>query len=127
MLKGVDMNRTTGIAASFLGVYAGLLAAEHGIFEILQGSQPTGGMLINAIGPPCQAGVPDSLCLAAVPGSLLALDSHHPGLLVPWRLDTGRFIKPGHARPGPAAVLHSRPGSALADRFLRYSSRYTGF
>jgi len=44
--------RTTSTA---LGIYAGLLGAEHGIFELMQGSIPTGGPLIQAMGPTCPA------------------------------------------------------------------------
>jgi hypothetical protein len=40
--------------ASTLGLYAGLLGAAHGVFEILQGSVAPEGLLIHAIGPPCQ-------------------------------------------------------------------------
>ena len=38
-----------------LGIYAGLLGAEHGIFELMQGNIPTSGLLIQAMGPACQA------------------------------------------------------------------------
>lgn len=43
------MNSPFRLSISVLGIYAGLLAIEHGIFEILQGAAPTQGLLINAI------------------------------------------------------------------------------
>ncbi len=60
------MNKATRTAASFLGVYAGLLGMEHGFFEIQQGSTPTGGLVINAIGPPCQPDMAWHACLPAL-------------------------------------------------------------
>jgi len=43
------------VAASAIGVYAGLLGLEHGIFETLQGNIRPGKLMIYAIGaPPCQ-------------------------------------------------------------------------
>jgi hypothetical protein len=40
-----------------VGILAGLIGAYHGYNEILQGSVPTNGILINAIGPPCQGNI----------------------------------------------------------------------
>lgn len=37
-----------------LGIYAGLVGVEHGIFEILQGNTQPDGVLIHAIGQDCQ-------------------------------------------------------------------------
>jgi hypothetical protein len=48
------MTSATRIVASVLGVYAGLLGATHGVLEILQGSIAPRGVLIQAIGPPCE-------------------------------------------------------------------------
>jgi hypothetical protein len=48
-VKGVAMKSATRIAASTLGVYAGLLGMEHGYFETLQGSVAPSGITINAI------------------------------------------------------------------------------
>jgi hypothetical protein len=45
------MNRATKTIVSTIGVVLGLSGLDHGIFEIMQGSQPTNGVLINAIGP----------------------------------------------------------------------------
>jgi hypothetical protein len=42
------------IAASTLGIYAGLLGAAHGYNEIMQGNVTPDGIMISAIGPPCQ-------------------------------------------------------------------------
>ena len=45
-----DLNATRVIATS-IGVFFGLFSAvNHGFFEVLQGSKPTGGLLIDAIG-----------------------------------------------------------------------------
>jgi len=41
--------------ASTLAVLAGVLGMEHGYFETLRGNVEPGGIVINAIGPPCQA------------------------------------------------------------------------
>ena len=68
------MNKATRMAAAFLGVYAGLLGMEHGLFETLQGSAPSGGLMINAIGPPCQ---PDTAWHACLPAMTLI-----PNLLI---------------------------------------------
>lgn len=62
------MNRATRTAASFLGIYAGLLSMEHSFFEIQQGSLPIGGLVINAIGPPCE---PDRVWHACLPALTL--------------------------------------------------------
>jgi hypothetical protein len=43
------------ITSTSLGIYAGLLGAEHGIFELMQGNIRTGGLVIQAMGPACQA------------------------------------------------------------------------
>lgn len=61
-----DMNKATRATASFLGIYAGLLGMEHGFFEILQGSTPTSGLVIHAIGPPCQTDMAWHACLPAL-------------------------------------------------------------
>lgn len=44
------MNSAARIAASALGVYAGLLGVEHGVLEPLQGNVAPDGIMINAIG-----------------------------------------------------------------------------
>ena len=45
------INRATKTIVSTVGVILGISGLDHGFFEILQGSQPTNGFLINAIGP----------------------------------------------------------------------------
>ena len=45
------MNRATKTIVSAIGVILGISGLDHGIFEILQGNQPTNGLIINAIGP----------------------------------------------------------------------------
>ncbi len=37
------MNKAIQFTATFLGFYAGVLGIEHGIFELQQGMNPTGG------------------------------------------------------------------------------------
>src|ERR1700730_17388585 len=44
----------TRAAASIIGVVAGLVGIYHGYNETLQGSTAPSGIMINAIGPPCQ-------------------------------------------------------------------------
>jgi hypothetical protein len=53
---------TTRIAAVIIGVLSGLIGAYHGYNETLQGNTVPGGILINAIGPPCQG----NSCLPAM-------------------------------------------------------------
>lgn len=45
------MNRATKTITSTIGIILGLSGLDHGFFEILQGNRPTGGVMINAIGP----------------------------------------------------------------------------
>ena len=45
------MNRATKTIVSTIGVVLGISGLDHGIFEILQGNQPTNSLIINAIGP----------------------------------------------------------------------------
>jgi hypothetical protein len=44
----------TRAAASAIGVVAGLVGLYHGYNETLQGNSTPSGILINAVGPPCQ-------------------------------------------------------------------------
>jgi hypothetical protein len=46
------MKSATGIVASVVGAYAGLLGATHGVLEILQGNVAPGEVMIQAIGAP---------------------------------------------------------------------------
>ena len=45
------MNRATKTIVATIGVILGISGIDHGIFEIIQGNRPTGGVLIEAIGP----------------------------------------------------------------------------
>lgn len=44
-------NPATRVIASTLGVLVGIGSIEHGLFECLQGSSPTSGLIVNALGP----------------------------------------------------------------------------
>lgn len=44
------MNRATRINVTLLGIIFGISGMNHGLFEILQGNFPTGGLFISAIG-----------------------------------------------------------------------------
>ncbi len=66
---------TTRLAVSIIGVYAGLLGALHGYFELLQGSTVPESLVINAIGAPCQPETVAHACfpaLTVLPGFQLA-------------------------------------------------------
>lgn len=54
----IEMRSVFRITSSTLGIYAGLLGIEHGYFETLQGDIAPGGLIIDAIGVPCQ---PDAI------------------------------------------------------------------
>jgi protein-S-isoprenylcysteine O-methyltransferase Ste14 len=54
------------ITTAFLGAYAGLIAIQHGGFEIMQGNTAPKGLLFNAIGPPCQAEMVWHACFPAM-------------------------------------------------------------
>jgi hypothetical protein len=57
------------VAASTIGIFAGVLGVEHGFFETLQGSVRPGGIMIYAIGvPPCQ---PDAVWHGCEPAMTL--------------------------------------------------------
>ena len=49
------MRKATKSVATWFGITAGIAGLEHGFFEILQGSNPTNGLMITSIGPPCVA------------------------------------------------------------------------
>jgi hypothetical protein len=68
------MNTFLRVTIGFLGIYAGLLAALHGLFTAMQGSRPPDGLMFNAIGPPCQ---PEAIWHACFPAMSLI-----PNLLV---------------------------------------------
>ena len=66
LLPRLAGNRSLQITATFLGIYAGLLAIQHSIFEIMQGSRAPGCLMFNAIGPPCQAETVWHACFPAM-------------------------------------------------------------
>jgi hypothetical protein len=45
------MNHTTRMIVTTIGIILAIAGLDHGIFEILQGNTPTGGLIIQAIGP----------------------------------------------------------------------------
>ncbi len=59
------MKNPLRITTTFLGVYAGLLAIQHGIFESLQGSRAP-NLIFNAIGLPCQPEMVWHACFPAM-------------------------------------------------------------
>jgi hypothetical protein len=62
------MTKALRVTTAFLGLYAGLIAIQHGIFESLQGSRAPNGLMFNAIGPPCQ---PEEVWHACFPAMTL--------------------------------------------------------
>jgi hypothetical protein len=68
------MKNPLRVTIAFLGIYAGLIAIQHGIFEMLRGSRAPDGLMFNAIGPPCQ---PEMVWHACFPAMTLI-----PNLLV---------------------------------------------
>lgn len=62
-----------------LWIYAGLLGSEHGVFEIREGDITPNGLLINAVGPPCQ---PDSVWHACFPALRIMPNLFTTGLVV---------------------------------------------
>ena len=66
------------ITVAFLGIYAGLLAIQHGVFAMLQGSRAPDGLLINAIGPPCQ---PEAVWHACYPAMTVLPNLRVSGML----------------------------------------------
>ncbi len=68
LLPRLPGNCALRITTAFLGVYAGLIAIQHGIFAILQGSRVPNGLMFSAIGPPCQ---PEAVWHACFPAMTL--------------------------------------------------------
>lgn len=95
---------TTAIA---LAAYAGLVGIVHGLFQISRGWTVTGGLLINAVGPPCRPEAVWHACLPALtllPNYLLSgLGATIAGLLIlTWIV---RFRRRGSG--GPLLLLLS--------------------
>jgi protein-S-isoprenylcysteine O-methyltransferase Ste14 len=66
LLPRLSEKHALRITVAFLGLYAGLLAVQHGVFEMLQGNRAPEGLLINAIGPPCQTETVWHACFPAM-------------------------------------------------------------
>ncbi|MBM4464436.1 MAG: isoprenylcysteine carboxylmethyltransferase family protein [Chloroflexi bacterium] len=54
LLPRLSEKHSLRITMAFLGLYAGLLAAQHGILVMLQGNRAPDSLLIHAIGPQCR-------------------------------------------------------------------------
>jgi MFS family permease len=68
------MRKATRIVAALLGVFAGIGGPEHGYFEILQGNVNPDGLMIAAMGPPCEPENVWNLCepaMTVVPSFLI--------------------------------------------------------
>lgn len=95
------------ITTAFLSIYAGLLVVQHGVFEMLQGSRDPGGMMISAIGPPCQ---PEAVWHACFPAMSLIPNLFLTGMvailfgmgMVVWAV-----VLAGHRRGGLALGILS--------------------
>jgi hypothetical protein len=72
------MNNSTRLTSATLGVYAGLVGIEHGVFEILQGSAAPNGVMISAMGAPCQ---PETTWHACLPALTLIPDFRLTGII----------------------------------------------
>ena len=66
LLPRISQQHALRITVAFLGIYAGFLAIQHGIFAVLQGNRAPDGLLINAIGPPCEPQTIWHACLPAL-------------------------------------------------------------
>jgi len=65
-------------AALALGIYAGILGTIHGVFQLAQGSSEISGMLIQAIGAPCN---PEQVWHACLPALTFAETYRSSGIL----------------------------------------------
>lgn len=72
------MRTATRHAVAALGIYAGLLGVEHGVFELARGPATPERVLINAIGPPCR---PDAVWHACLPTMTIAPSYAVAGIL----------------------------------------------
>lgn len=60
------MNHSLRLTTAFLDVYAGLLAIQHGVFEILLGDLTPAGEMIQAIGALCQPELVRHACFRGI-------------------------------------------------------------
>ena len=67
------------VAAVVLGVYAAFLGGAHGVFELQQSGGAPDGIMINAIGDPCE---PADEWHACFPAMTVIPDIHAAGVLV---------------------------------------------
>lgn len=101
LLPRLSEKHSTRITVAFLGLYAGLLAAQHGIFEIMQGSHAPGGLLINAIGSPCRAEAIWHACFPAMTLIPNLLVTGIAAVLVGLAMAVWAVAFAGHKRGGP--------------------------
>jgi hypothetical protein len=143
------MNRATRTTASLLGIYAGVLGIEHGVFEMLQGNTAPDGLLTNAIGPPCDPEAVWHACLPAltlIPNhavtgivaiavglailawAAVSVQRRHGGLILVL-LSIGMFLVGGGFVPTFAGIIAgvagTRIGAPLTWRQARRSGRPT--
>lgn len=78
LLPRLSDEQALRITVAFLGIYAGFLAIQHGIFAVLQGNRAPDGLLINAIGPPCE---PETIWHACFPALTLIPNFQVTGVL----------------------------------------------
>jgi hypothetical protein len=95
------------ITATFLGIYAGLIAIQHGIFGILQGNTAPDALMFNAIGPPCQAEEVWHACFPAMTLLPNLLVSGIAAVLVGLSLAVWAAAFSGHKRSGPVLGILS--------------------
>ena len=50
-MSSIPTNSATSVIASTFGVLVGIGSIDHGLLECLQGSRPTPGLIVNALGP----------------------------------------------------------------------------
>lgn len=60
------MRPAARVTAAVLGGYAGLLGVAHGVFQVRQGGARIPGLLLSAIGPPCEPDLVWHACLPAM-------------------------------------------------------------